>query len=789
MATTAHSAEDPRPAVVAWEECVVNAEGDTYDSHPSTVVSEDGTTWVAWHAYRQGRDRVLVRRIDAAGDQGPIHVLSGQGDIHGPPTTVATAQDSLWVIWTARTRGRWQVLARNLVGGQWSKAVTLSDAETDAIYPTATTLGDGKIIVAWSGYSEDRFRIWCRVFDGGNWQETQVISSADCDTYRPVLVADADDATWAFWGQYDGDKYAVYGRRVSTPAGPIERISPKGRHCLTPTAIVARQGLCVAWLRKTDVIGGPGAISQWHTLEMAVRRDDRWEMVTDSHGSETAAELTHGLMAKIAPTPLATGGYTGRRTVPMLLADGDNVWLLWERKADHRGSTPYVVGDLVARPMRGKHWGEPVVLYHGKVDYRLADPPRATDGKFVFVASNPPRRNRRIYHRLIGDVNKTKPFRQDRWTGWRPVELPVASELTERRKIEVGGKIYRLYWVDPHCHSGLTADAEGEPDELTHYARDRAKLDVVVFTENDFIYDIPLTEYEYELGNFFAKVYSKNGQFLSLPAYEWTSRIPGNPTASTSDPGNWTVPYKHRSYPNHRSVIYPPTGGPVVRYPEVSNDIARLNRSVEAAGGITLTQHPVFRITGHKVEVGMEVVAGWGSYIARRLKSFHEPLDQGCHLAFVASGDSHRRAPGLSGGLTGIYAEELTAVAILDALRNRRCYATNGSRIFLDSRANGTIMGAVTKAVRGRVRLTLRAISTRPIVAAHLIRDGVEVKTFEGTGGRELCVEYEDSGLSKGTHWHYWRVAQQRAAPDLPGNLMVAHGHLAWSSPQWVVVE
>jgi hypothetical protein len=87
------------------------------------------------------------------------------------------------------------------------------------------------------------------------------------------------------------------------------------------------------------------------------------------------------------------------------------------------------------------------------------------------------------------------------------------------------------------------------------------------------------------------------------------------------------------------------------------------------------------------------------------------------------------------------------------------------------------------------VTLQLHAIGTRPIVSAHLIGDGSEIKVFEGDGDRMLSVDYQDERLSLGTHWYYWRVAQQRAAPDLPGNRMVAHGHLAWSSPQWAVVE
>jgi hypothetical protein len=522
---------------------------------------------------------------------------------------------------------------------------------------------------------------------------------------------------------------------------------------------------------------------------MAVRQSEEWSVVKTEQGNSAAAELTHGLMAKIDPKPIATGGYLGRRTQAMLLADATDVWLLWERKSDHRGHTPFVVGQLLGRPMRDGTWGRTVQLHEGKVDYHLVHPPRTRDGQFEFVASDLPRRNRRIYHRLSGDLNYTKPFQQDQWTGWQPVDLPLENELTDRRRLRLGDRTYQLYWADMHCHSGLTADAEGEPDELTIYARDRARLDVVVFTENDFIYDVPLTRYEYELGNFFAAVYSRDGHFLSLPGYEWTSRIPGVTTADVADPANWTPPYQNRSYPNHRSVIFPPPGGPALRYPEVSNDISRLNQVVLDGGGVTLTQHPAFKVTGHQVEVALEVTSGWGTYLSKRPASFFEPLNAGARLAFVANGDSHRRAPGLSGGITGIFAERLTPAAILDALRQRRCYATNGSRIFIDARANEAFMGQVVAAQHDSARLSLRAIGTRPIASVQLVRNGVQLKSFPGNDQREISIEYHDTDLPQGTHWYFWRVAQQRSAPDLPGNLMVAHGHLAWSSPVWVVNE
>ena len=535
------------------------------------------------------------------------------------------------------------------------------------------------------------------------------------------------------------------------------------------------------------MIGGEGAITQWHTLDVAVRDGDHWRMLREKDGS-AAATLTHGLIAPMEPEPVATGGYMGRRRHPMLLEDDDAIWLLWERKSDHRGRTPAATGELIGRRFHNGRWQEPVVLHQGYVDYHLASPARAENGKFLLVASDLPRKGRRIYHLIAGDLNKSTEFHQDDWPGWRPVELPFAERGDRRHEIRVGDSAYRLYWGDLHCHSGLTADAEGEPDELLHYARDRARLDVVVMTQNDHIYDSFLTEGEFGLDHFLANAFTREGRFLVLPGFEWTSRVPKSPEVPRSDPANWTYPYWRGSYPNHRTVIYPPAGGPVVRHPEVENDIQRLNDAVLAAGGVTLTQHPTWDLTGHPVEVGVEVCSGWGIYI-QNPERVHRALDEGYRFALVGNGDSHRRNPGLCGGLTGIYAESLTADAVLDALRNRRVYATNGSRIVLESWANGSFMGDDVHAAGGNVEITLSVIGTKPILTATLIRDGEELTTFQGDGTRQLKVTRRDTQLSPGTHWYYWRVAQEGTSPRYPGNVKVARGHLAWSTPHWVIVK
>lgn len=799
----------------ATSDVVINRQGNTYDSHPSAVTDATGRTWVAWHAYADRQDRIMVGSIKPDGALEPATTISSSGTVPGPPTIVALNNGSICVVWSARIDQLWQVFARQFDGTRWLPAVPVSGPDADAIYPTASVVPDHGLIVAWSQCQNGQARIVSRLLTGQRWQSPATLSSQNGAAFRPVMTVAPDGTVWAFWDEYDEERYGVVGRSVLPALGSIERVSPVGQHCLTPTAAATPEGLCVAWLRKQDVMGGPGVVSQWHTLHAAIRRDDSWDVIIDAKGSSAATELTQGLVAKIQPNAVATGGYLGRRTTPMIMVADGQTWLMWERKKDHRGRTPDVAGDLVGRTLQEGVWQPPVVLHSGYVDYHpihssnklhgssvsgsrseKTSPGEAalpTSRPLVVLASQLPRNERRLYHRVVLDPSEGEPMKQDEWPGWRPVQLPVESELTERREIELDGETFQLYWADMHCHSGLTADAEGEHDELTYYARDKARLDIVVFTNNDFLYDVPLTEYEYALGNFFAGFYSRRGKFLSLPGYEWTSRVPGVKTASVSDPRNWTSPYQNRSFPNHRSVVYPPAGGPVIRFPEVANDIQALNAAVESAGGVTFTQHDAFEPSGHAVEVAMELTSGWRNYIARVPNLFHQPLLNGARLGFVANGDSHRRAPGLSGALTGIYAKELTAESVLDALRKRRCFATNGARIFVDARANGVMMGQETafdpNQNTGGIHLTLTAIGTRPIESAVLIRDGEEIRRFAGGGTKLLHVEFRDREVLDGQHWYYWRISQRRAAPVLPGNLMAAYGHLAWSTPNWVVVK
>ena len=768
---------------------VVNPDTRSNDSKPSLALLSDGTTWIAWHAYfKPSCDRVLAREVRPEG-LGPVHQVSQEGTVHDAPLTVATGSRGAWVFWSALVDNRWRLMGRQVEHGRWTPPLVLSDSESDALMPAAVSLSGNRLLLVWSASKDRRFRIWTRVLGEDGWGDPAPVSSDRCDSFRPAVAAEPDGAAWVFWDSYEDGDYSVRGCLVLPEPAAEERISPPGRNCLIPKALATNQGVAVAWLQSADVINAGGAVGQIHTLHMALRRENAWQVVRDAEGRSVGATCVHGLTAKMEPKPAPKLGHMARLRVPMLLSDGDTVWLLWERKTHHARHPALSTADLAARPCSEGRWGEPVILQNGLLDYRLPTVPEVKGGRFSCLASELPRDQRRAYQLITCDVGDAATFHQEAWTGYEPVTLPLVGEERPRHRIDAGGKTYQLYWADLHNHSGLTCDAHGEPDELLHYARDRARLDAVALTDNDEVFDDPLTEAEYALSLLYARRFTREGEFLVLPGYEWTSHVSNRKEVDRSDPRNWDFRWFAKNCrSNHRTVIYPLPGGPLVRHTEVGNRIERLHAEVERAGGVVFPHQGRWDSHSHPTEVGVEVASAWGLYFANP-GPFHRALDQGYRLAFAGNSDSHRRNPGLAGALTGIYAEQLTSEAILEALRSRRFYATNGSRIVVDSRANDALMGREVDLVDRRVRITLFAVGTKPIVEATLVRDGRALKTFPGSGARELRAVYEDEQLAEGTHWYYWRVAQEGESAQYPGNVTCARGHLAWSSPHWGIVK
>ena len=740
----------PRPLVV-------NVDHRGLPLQPSFDLHPDGRPRFVWNTYRNHQER-LYTTVFENGRRSRTQELGAGAGVYWMPQFVADGDDG-WAVWQERKGGGWRVVSRRLENELWAPIEILG---RNTLTHSAT-VHEGKLAVVWEDHAEGAQRIVYRKHDGSKAQ----ISQPGKACYRPSLAAH-QEALIAVWDCYEGREYSVYTRAIEPEIGPIDKASGSS-NAMGGFALLDSSIAVFYWVAENDVLG-KGALDQRHRLEVGGVHHGTWQ---EPH---KLADLSHGLLSRIEPEVEAIWGYAGRRLHPMLVTDGG---ILWERKAMHSGRSTEP-GQLVTLRVNDEDDErlELIILHEGLVGYQVPSSAGPRDGKLTIAGFD-------STHNLVAlqigleeiDLEAAKPVEPTTLTGWEPVKLPLPHwKPPKRPSIEIDGVTHKLYWGDLHVHTTLTADAEGEVDELMHFARDKALLDVVVMQENDAASWLNsnaqgayrgqvLTDSEYALSVYFSRRYTEEGDFIALPGWEWSDR--------TDDKKS-----------NHRTVIFAGDHTPLLRHSE-EDDFDALCDMVEAAGGLMNSQHPDFRLVDRPCDANIEVTAGWGVYINEPEK-IHADLSAGFKVGFVGTSDGHRRNPGIGGGLTGFWAPSLTSEAMLAALKDHRVYATNGTRTVLDARANGSFMGQDVES-DGEVELTLRVDAQRPIVRAVLLRDGDEIYVVDGEGN-SLATGHVDR-VGAGFHWYYWRIELEGESPNYPGNIKVAEGHLAWTSPHRVQVR
>lgn len=381
---------------------------------------------------------------------------------------------------------------------------------------------------------------------------------------------------------------------------------------------------------------------------------------------------------------------------------------------------------------------------------------------------------------------------------WRFVaegEVAGRKLLALSNPVRVAEDVTRIWWADLHGHSNLS-DGTGLPEEYFHYARNVAALDIVALSDHDHFGVLALDTHpqlwesiERETARF-----HEPGRFVTLLAFEWTS---------------WLHGHRHVLYFEERGEILSSID-PRYETPE------QLWEALRRRSAITIAHHsagaPVATNWNYApdpiLEPVTEIMSVHGSSEAddspervlgfRGDNSVRSALDRGYELGFVGSGDSHDGHPGLShlspvygfrarnpdagrpfprlgrGGLAAIRADELTRPAILEALRERRTYATSGPRILLEVELAGIGGGGSVslRALGESAELRVDVAGHGPLERIDLVRSGEVVVRLELPGLLDAQHAFPLPGL-RADEYVYVRVHQ-------------ANGGLAWSSPIWI---
>ena len=738
-----------------------------FESHPATV-QIGAEQLCAWLQSRSGGDRIVVKWLSHK----HLEVLSSEQYTAGPPQ-ICVGQAGTWIVWESCSCDRWTVMGRRMHETEWEAERRIAE---NAFDPAVCVDSSGDVWCVYVDVSAGRRMLKLINLDEAEFCPIEV-PTMEAPCYRPKLTAVGTDL-WVTWEAYMDNCYRVCVCRVDdTNPGESEIVSDGPQWDIVHTACADERGrLWLAWVNSQDIEDDNGVIEQWQSIHAARLNDGTWERLPE------VTDLCQGMLVNTG-----AGGYLGRRRYPMLVADDERVWVLWERKDVEDGHTRRAVGILCGKYFDGEKWSAELELYRGLLSYAVA--PKATRGRAVFVARNMTAGAEwdsgvhNVYESawgnlVLGEVElneNTREFHAPKGVGWNPVTLHERRPQLPRRHLQLGDEKLSLFWGDPHFHTAQTGDAEGEVDELLHYARHKARLDFCAICDND-VYCLPLTNHEWARQQRFIEEHSEPGEFIVVPSYEWS----------------WANPETGK--PNHRLILYAKTGEPIWRQVDSGGrDIDALAKSVEGTSGLLIGHHlgwvfaesditPVYG--GRGVEAAIEIVSAWSPHMVVNPQAIHDTLNTGRRLGFTGGSDSHRRNPGFCGALTGVYATELTAEALVQSICRRRTIATTGSMIALEFRIGDAFIGDDVSP-SGTVPVTVRAWAPRPIKSLAVIRDGQIIKELEGVNDVEVTLEFDEQ-ISSGDHWYYARAVLHGDVPNLPNNIVVAEGNHAWTSPIWV---
>lgn len=749
--------------------------GTGFNDEPTMARAQDGSVYVAWNSFRDGADSLQVARYEPEGKglkpAGTWQVIGGPGtyvlgpqavgagknavvvyaaeckknwDLYavtcgpdGPERPVAITRNggvdvkpsavwhngTLWIAWESNVNGLRQVFTASVCDGDVSDPVAISLPDVSSYDPSIAVLASGQVCVAWHSFRQNNMDIFvCQRGLSGQWGPERQLTQAPSMDRHPFLFTRGDDL-WIAYENANTEKYYVgrtnRRRLVVAKVADEGLLVPKSQSSVTPL-----DGRCEAAAAAFDPDG-----RLWVAfLEPRMPRAGWDTFVTCFAGggwqSPASVSLDKGM---------------DRR--PSLILGGDRVLVAFQTDDAPRSWTDL---DQMAKTASS------IVVASQAIGSTPAQPSM----------------------KLEPLVESEEPFEPGQIRLERGEDLPTSQ-------ITYNGQTLNLYYGALHDHSEVSVcNRVGDQsiDENYQSMRDIARHDFACVTDHGY----NINPY---LWGWIAKQVRMNhdpGRFLTFLGEEWTS---------TFEEYSEKHPF---GFYGHRNLIFADPYFPRwwnARNRQTPADVWEDLRKMDA--NFVQIPHQLadtgnvptdWNFTDETAQPAAEIFQTRGSYeykgTVREAKRstpkgyfLQDAWARGIVIGVIASPDH-----GGGYGKACVFAPELTAEAILDAIRARHCYGTTGAKIFLDVRVDGHLMGEkVAKPAGKSVEIQITTRCPMPIQRIDVCRNNQFVYT-KSPAGKTASLKFVDNEPLTGRSYYYVRVIQEDE-------------EIAWSSPVWFGAE
>lgn len=752
--------------------------GDSRSNPPAIVFAPDGTLWIAWPTYRQGRFRLAVCSRSDEKWSSLFYPDSGLTD-QVEPKLLVDARHNPVCVYSSYADKRWSVKKIVKTRRGWSEPQILGQG----IHPTAVIV-KGRLWVAWE-WDGQIYLFLDMASDPEGTSRVMKPERSQIAYSSPFLAAGPGGEVWLTWTAAQAGYQSVRLQRVDKNVHPPLAADDGRGINRNPRISVDSQGK--AWIVFESLIDElPDGAKSWEQSGRPVYHMDK---VYGVENPSRVLRVTDGQKwwAPEAPQNPALG------LMPAVFCSSDGpVWLTSRSFTGY--SSPYNYFCPLCESLDGAGWMNHGIAWLQGESYKaclsMAEDPEGTvwaawaqhdrkkmgyretpswthmDGPdFVVIAPMPPLQK--------GGLPRLLPLEK------KVVESPC-ERLFPRFHTTYGGENLQVYFGDLHQHSEISGCGRrnGRIDQNQHYTRFVRGL--------DFMCTIDHAEHQndhtWHMTQLAAQMHNCPGKFVAFSGFEWTSEFDGGGNLYR---GHYNAIFRHVGQGDrYFSASDPPYNTPLELWEALKG----------AVGGeknvLTFAHHTSRRmawLTWNYYDPDMapliEIAQARGSYEyegcftglqldndCTRVRGHYiqDGLTRGMRWGFIASGDHGGRQ------LAVVYAPRLDRESIFDSLRKKRAYATSGERIFLDVRVNGRFMGEEFILRRDSRKIEIKAIGTAPIVELDIFRNGRSIRKWVPQDEEVELVWEDNEPLSRRENYYYVRVIQ-------------ADGGQAWSSPIWVI--
>ncbi|MBN1910962.1 MAG: DUF3604 domain-containing protein [Pirellulales bacterium] len=764
-------------------------EGSRNDS-PVIAFDSQGTLWIAWSSFQNGKYRLAVASCSPEGKVSPIQYPDTSPTDQVDPVWAFQPEGTPCVIYSAHDGKEWRI-CKISVSRQGLKKHMLG-LLGHGTRPTAV-IARKRLWIAWEqdpnlviltlGAHEKASQNKAEEVRnlGDLSADTKIIFKPDGPMARlagPKLAAGPNGEVWLAWEAARPGHRSIRLQRIDKPShDPMVVDDGQGINRHPSLSVDADGRVWLAYERmRTDKPAakqrtqGPTYV---YDQTYYLTRPSRAVVVTDGRKwwtPEPPREPAWGMGPNLLCSKKGTVWLLSRRHrnfFPLCESLGPKGWTnhgaVWGNRRDYRDPLP------LAESPDGAVWTAWIEHHRESTGFKKAPAWSRLDGPDTILMAPMPSAQQPGKPRL---VSRTVPARESSPV----VTFPKYSTEYQDQK-------WNVYFGDLHVHSEFSGCGwpNGAIEEDVAYSRDVRGLDF--YAPGDHAEH--LNDHNWRETLMALHKHDRPGRFVPYMAFEWTSEFDrygslyrghynaifrqldqGERYFSASEEQTntplemWTAlrravggPENILTFGHHTSrryawiswCYYDPEMAPLI-------EIAQTRGSYEYEGcprGSGLAGD-CSRVAGHFIQDG---------------------LARGMRFGIAANGDHAGRA------LTAVFAPELDRDSLFRAMRAKRTYGTNGQRMFLDVRVNDHFMGEEFRADGDAPRtITIHAQGTRPLIHVDLFRNGRVIRHWNG--GRDMLrAQFVDTEpLVRRDNYYYVRVMQQDDG-------------LAWSSPTWVVNE